>query len=82
MNTFLSTRMIFLASFIISVMFSAAMLYLITENNNQGEIYDTVTGAIDWWYFTKISAVFFLVAYAFTATVMLLVRSAFGIFRR
>lgn len=69
-----STVIIVISSFVLSCLFAVFMLYAITDNNNQGEIYDTVTGAVDFPYVAKIFAIFFAVAYTVMVAIMFATR--------
>ena len=47
-------------SAIIAMTVTSFFIYAIAHDNNQGEIYDTVTGSIDWIYSFEITLIWLL----------------------
>jgi hypothetical protein len=69
-------------SFAISVTIAAVALYALIDNNNQGEAYDAITGAVDWTYLTEIAVIWFIVVFFVMSCLLFLVRGVVDGFRR
>ena len=57
-------RLIAWISAIIAIGVTSFFTYAIASDNNQGEIYDTFTGAIDWIYLFEITSIWFISTFA------------------
>jgi len=82
MKRSLPTKAVLAISFVLTVLIVGVMVYALVDNNNQGEVYDTITGAVDWPYIIKVVVVLFAVTFAITTAAIFVIRGVMEAVRR